>query len=108
MGKNEITKWFSNKGSRNEVRQRIIDDLAQDLKSKKAESEKKYARLYELIRRIYECDDVSDIEMAELHFSVGLPVDHILKIIKWFFIEQDIRYWNYSGRAMFWNSVPKP
>lgn len=25
MGKNEITKWFSNKGSRNEVRQRIID-----------------------------------------------------------------------------------
>ena len=160
MGKNEITKWFSNKGSRNEVRQRIIDvfikeapgkgsrdnasryiyyvetlsdgnrvymvrpanlhkcvdfsihventnyaspsqkrrnspkhdDLAQDLKSKKAESEKKYARLYELIRRIYECDDVSDIEMAELHFSVGLPVDHILKIIKWYFINQDIRY----------------
>lgn len=25
MGKNEITIWFSNKGSRNEVRQRIID-----------------------------------------------------------------------------------
>lgn len=25
LGKNEITKWFSNKGSRNEVRQRIID-----------------------------------------------------------------------------------
>jgi len=176
LGKNEITKWFSNKGSRNEVRQRIInvfikeapgkgigdnaskyiyyvetlsdgnhvylerptwrhngfdflirventdyvplsqkrrnspkhDDIEQDLKLKKAESKKEYARLYELIRRIYECDDVSDIEMAELHFSVGLPVDHILKIIKWFFIEQDIRYWNYSGRAMFWNSVPKP
>lgn len=25
MRKNEITKWFSNKGSRNEVRQRIIN-----------------------------------------------------------------------------------
>lgn len=176
LGKNEITRWFSNKGSRNEVRQRIIDifikeapgkgigdnaskyiyyvetlsdgnrvylerpvklhkgfdfsihventnyaspsqkrrnspkhdDLAQDLKLKKAKSKKEYARLYELIRRIYECDDVSDIEIAKLHFSVGLPADHVLKIIKWFFIEQDIRYWNYSGRAMTWNIVPKP
>ena len=120
MGKNEITIWFSNKGSRNEVRQRIIDvfikeapgkgsrdnasryiyyvetlsdgnrvylerpanlhkgfdfsihdentnyaspsqkrrnspkhdDLAQDLKSKKTKTEKKYARQYENIKQI--------------------------------------------------------
>ncbi len=34
-------------------------------------------------------------------------VEHILKTIKWLFIEQDIRYWNYSGRQMTWGVVPK-
>jgi hypothetical protein len=32
----------------------------------------------------------------------------IIKTIKWLFIEQDIRYWNYSGRDMLWSGVPKP
>lgn len=26
-----------------------------------------------------------------IHFDAGLPVDHILKTIKWLFVEQDIR-----------------
>lgn len=66
-----------------------------------------YSRLYELIKRVYECHDVTDDDMNGLYFDVGLPVDHILKTIKWLFIEQDIRYWNYSGRSMTWEIVPK-
>lgn len=84
------------------------DDIGEDLKLKKAESPQEYARLYELIKRVYECVDVTDSEMTALSFSVGFPVDHILKIVKWLFIEQDIRYWNYSGRNMTWDIVPKP
>ena len=65
-----------------------------------------YARLYGLLRRVFECEDVTDDEMEIIHFNTGLPIDHILKAIKWLFIEQDIRYWNYSCRNMTWGLVP--
>jgi len=34
-----------------------------------------------------------------------LNVETILKILKWMFIEQDIRDWNYSGREMLYNYI---
>ena len=176
MAKHEIARQFSNKGSRNEVRLRVVEafsneepgtgkgneaskyiyyvetlsdgsrvylqrpanlhngfdflvcventnyaksgeryrnypkhvDICDDLKLKKEESSAEYARLFALMQRVYECDDVSDSEMASVNFSSGLPVDHVLKAVKWLFIEQDIRYWNYSGRNMTWKIVPKP
>lgn len=82
------------------------DDLGNDLVLKKSHDPEMYKKLYDLLRRIYECHDVSDDEMDAIVFDVGLPVDHILKAIKWLFIEQDIRYWNYSGRNMTWGLVP--
>lgn len=85
-----------------------LEDLTEDLKAKKAENPAMYARLYALLRQVYECHDVGDGETAPLSFSSGLPADHILKTIKWLFIEQDIRYWNYSGRSMSWSAVPRP
>lgn len=51
---------------------------------------------------------MAEYEMLDIEFSAGLPADHILKTIKWLFIEQDIRYWNYSGRNMTWGIVPNP
>ena len=65
-----------------------------------------YARLHALLREVYECHDVTDAQMDAITFNTGLPVDPILKAIKWLFIEQDIRYWNYSGRSMTWGLVP--
>lgn len=174
MPRNEITHFFSNEGSRNEVRMRVVDmlatelpgtgngdaaskyiyyveqlnngdrvylqrpanlhngfdflvcvenenyakpgerrrnypkhdDLGDDLALKKQENPILYARLYDLLKKVYTCHDVEDIEMEGITFKTGLPVDHILKTIKWLFIEQDIRYWNYSGRNMTWGLVP--
>lgn len=83
-------------------------DLEVDLMAKKDCDPAIYHRLYLLLRRVYECHDVTDEEMLDIEFAVGLPVDHILKTIKWLFIEQDIRYWNYSGRKMTWSIVPTP
>ena len=82
------------------------EDLRIDLTHKKASDPVMYNRLYELLLRVYDCHDVDENEYTDIHFSVGLPVDHILKTIKWLFIEQDIRYWNYSGREMTWGIVP--
>lgn len=82
------------------------EDLSIDLAEKKEQDPDMYVRLYELLKKVYECHDVTDSEMDKIYFETGLPVDHILKTIKWLFIEQDIRYWNYSGRSMTWGIVP--
>lgn len=84
------------------------DDIRNDLLLKKAEDREKYSFLFTLIQRIYFCQSVTDDEMFSFEFISGLPVDHLLKTLKWLFIEQDIRYWNYSGRSMTWDVIPKP
>jgi len=85
------------------------EDLIADLQMKKSSNHEMYIKLYELIKNIYECHDVSDMEIAKVKFETGLATDHIVKVFKWFFIEQDIRYWNYSGRMKTWKEVvPKP
>ena len=84
------------------------DDFAADLENKKRENPEMYRQLYELLLRVYNCQDVSDADMDRVHFESGFSPDHIIKAMKWLFIEQDIRYWNYSGRGMTWGIVPEP
>lgn len=49
------------------------------------------------IEKIYNCFEISNFynEQEEV----------LLKICKWFFIEQDIRYWHYSWRNKFYNEI---
>ena len=70
------------------------------------ENPEEYKKLYQLLEKVFNCHDVSEEEINSVSFENGLPVDHIVKTIKWLFIEQDIRYWNYSGRNMTWGIVP--
>ncbi len=175
MARHEISHFFSNEGTRNEIRMRVIDELSKeepgtgrddlasryvyyvetlsngdrvylqrpanlyngfdflvcvenanyapsgkrrrnfpkhedinaDLVKKKEENPEMYGRLYDLLKSVYECHDVSEEDIASVKFSSGLPTDHVVKVIKWLFIEQDIRYWNYSGRNMTWGIVPE-
>lgn len=83
------------------------EDIGYDLEKKKEENPEMYEKLYDILKRIFECHEVSDDELDEIYFDSGYPVDHIVKVIKWLFIEQDIRYWNYSGRYMTWGLVPE-
>lgn len=83
------------------------DDIYVDLLNKKYNNPEEYKKLYSLLTKVYSCHDVTEDEINSVSFSVGLSVEHILKVIKWLFIEQDIRYWNYSGRAMTWEIVPE-
>jgi hypothetical protein len=82
-------------------------DIGKDLEIKKEKDPDMYRKLYALLLKVFECHDVLESEMQEIHFQNGLSVEHILKTIKWLFIEQDIRYWNYSGRNMTWDIVPQ-
>jgi len=83
-------------------------DITEDLLKKKEENSENYKKLYKLLRKVFECQDVNDNEICNIKFENGFPTDQILKVVKWFFIEQDIRYWNHSGRDMTWGIIPKP
>lgn len=78
-----------------------------DLKAKKISSLGMYQTLYNAISDVYNCTDPQNVlqSIGNLQFTAGYSVELILKIIKWYFIEQDIRYWNYSGRGMFMSGV---
>lgn len=172
MAEYEITKSFSNQGTRNEVRMRVVDvfsrepagsgkkdlaskftyyvetlesgnrvylrrpanlhngfdflvcveginyaaegekrrnypkhhDIICDLKAKASESPEEYRRLFQLLEQVYLCNNVT-VRNSDFSFTQGFPVDLIVKTVKWLFIEQDIRYWNYSGRDMLWGGI---
>ena len=83
-------------------------DLINDLKKKKEINSNMYNLLYDDIQQIFECKkDCEEINIKNVVFNDnGLSIEHILKLLKWFFIEQDIRYWNYSGRNMLFENIP--
>jgi hypothetical protein len=76
------------------------DDIINDLASKKKELPEDYRKLRELIDDVYECVEPDEAikKHPNLTFRSGLPVDTVLKILKWLFIEQDLTYWNNTGR----------
>lgn len=79
----------------------IIDDLT----AKKAEDPAQYSSLRAIIDRIFNCKEIDPLEYNAFTFQSGYPVDMICKCIKWLFIEQDITYWNWSGRNMLYNGI---
>ncbi|EKA01412.1 DNA adenine methylase [Streptococcus sp. GMD4S] len=82
-------------------------DFGLDLQKKKESDPEMYKKLYDLLLKVFECEEITDSEIRAITFNIGYPTDQIVKTIKWLFIEQDIRYWNYSGRNMTWGVIPK-
>lgn len=78
--------------------QNILDDLL----SKKTENSAVYTRLMAEITNIYNCQPPVTLSFP---FINGYSSEIILECIKWLFAEQDVTYWNYSGRAMFYNGI---
>lgn len=76
--------------------------ILEDIKLKKHEDEEKYSILLQIIKKTY---NVQPITEEIPYFFSGYDVKMLLEIIKWLFIEQDITYWNYSGRKMLMDSI---
>ncbi|MEA5000355.1 MAG: hypothetical protein VB017_00550 [Endomicrobiaceae bacterium] len=74
-----------------------------DLYYKKIDNFQTYQNLFLEIENIYNVK----IYSTSLNFKYGYPCDMLLGIIKWMFIEQDITYWNYSGREMLMKEILK-
>lgn len=92
---------FNTTGGRSTTRpthQNILDDLA----IKKAENKILYRCLLSEIDLIFKCQNP---RVTNFPFTNGYSSEIILECIKWLFVEQDVTYWNYSGRAMFYNEI---
>jgi hypothetical protein len=83
------------------------DDIINDLNFKKTNESENYKLLYDSIKKVFTCNEIVP-EMHTINFSTGLSAELLLYVLKWFFIEQDIRYWNYSGRGMLMSGIPEP
>ena len=83
------------------------NDIIFDLNLKQQSNLLLYNRLKNYIINIFNCTiEVENIDFNSIYFNIGYDCDMLLHTIKWFFIEQDIRYWNYSGRHMLMNGIP--
>jgi hypothetical protein len=78
--------------------QNIFDDLS----IKKQSNPELYIELIGQIDKIYDCQKTINLF---LDFGVGLNSEILLECIKWLFVEQDVTYWNYSGRSMFYDGI---
>jgi hypothetical protein len=79
-------------------------DLVHDLRRKLEAKPRLKEDLFAAVSDIYDCVDPS--EAIRRHRDVrrltkGLPIDKVLRIIRWLFIEQDVTYWLGTGRNMF-------
>lgn len=86
------------------------NDVMTALKYFKTKSPEKYPVIKKLLYDIFNCykiDLSSSISLGSFkdYKDIEHPIEIILLAIKWLFIEQDITYWNWSGRQMLWNHL---
>jgi len=56
-----------------------------------------------VIDEIYFCNEINIQNFKDTINNI--QIETILKLIKWLFIEQDITYWNFSGRNMLYKGL---
>ncbi len=87
------------------------DDILLEIENKLKELDNDLKEIFcEALYKIYLCADPDEIinEYKFLNSTNNegkLSIEAILKLLKWLFIEQDIRYWNYSGRNMLFGGI---
>ncbi len=101
----EINVSDTNFGTNRRTTMPSHPSILKDLEDKQTEDPKEFEKVKNLIERIYNCEIVKCEEMRSLKFKTGHPIELILKSIKWLFIEQDVTYWNWSGRNMFYSGI---
>lgn len=78
---------------------KILFELLNEIKT--SSSHKDWETLKNLITCVYNCENIFDGN------KYSLEVERVLKLAKWFFIEQDVTYWSYFGRNMLYGELQK-
>jgi hypothetical protein len=74
------------------------EDMFQDLKLKHSKDPDFAEQVRKAIIRVYNMEEPADVLKTINDKNIGLSVELLLKVSKWFAIEQDVRYWNGWGR----------
>lgn len=97
----ENYRFYSNKLNKNGKYSKLPapahHNILSDLSIKKRENALEYRKLKSEIMNIF---DVKPYSYEHISFNEGMSVEMLLALIKWLFIEQDVTYWNFSGRHM--------
>jgi hypothetical protein len=80
-------------------------DIFNDFLAKKDSNHHEYEKVMVIINKIYNCENINTADYLNLNFNIGHSIEAILMAIKWLFIEQDVTYWNWSGRNMFYEGL---
>ena len=80
-------------------------EIWEDVHAKVVENPADGQKLKALITQVYNCEEPNEDVISSCRFTTGLPLDLLLYTIKWLFIEQDMTYWNQSGREMNYNGL---
>ena len=72
-------------------------------------SEEEYRKVMEQIHAVFNFEEPNFNEIRNIYFTdcdeIERPIAIIVLAIKWLFIEQDVTYWNWSGRMMLRNKL---
>jgi hypothetical protein len=85
-------------------------DVFNDLRRKIKLHPQLKKKLYLALRDLYDCvepDEILRKRPALRKMNQWLPMDKLLRIIKWLFIEQDLTYWLGTGRNMLMSAIEK-
>ena len=100
------SNYYRFQAGRKRVRYPSHRNIFELLSIKKEENEDLYVdKVIPTISRIYTIDNITDEEYNIQGFSSDYPIELILKLLKWLFIEQDATYWNKSGRQMLYSAL---
>ncbi|WAH42108.1 hypothetical protein NZD89_00890 [Alicyclobacillus fastidiosus] len=87
------------------------EDVYRDLELKREANPKQFQKFLEFVDAVYACREFKEKRLQTLcakFAGVGYPADLIIRLIKWFLIEQDMTYWNSSGRdCAFYHKLPR-
>lgn len=76
---------------------------------KESVSATKYLKVRQIISKIFSLEDFDIHEVDDLFFTDAdgekRPIAILILAIRWLFVEQDITYWNWSGRSMLMNKL---
>ena len=71
----------------------------------KMKNPRKYAELSSAITAAYQCEAFRFTNPNFRANASSLSYEEIALAAKWLFIEQDVTYWNWSGRDMLYNAL---
>ena len=66
----------------------------------------KFAKVMATIRKFYDCKEQIRIpNLKIIYLTQDFDLDVVLLSLKWLFIEQDLTYWNFSGRMKLFGEL---